>query len=76
MKESSKLALDLHFLEMDLQSLQSVKVAAAGFMKRESQLDLLVNNAGVSILLEFSNIPCHAASRKTRLSSFQIQNIY
>lgn len=50
MKESSKLSLDLHFLEMDLQSLQSVKVAAEEFMKRESQLDLLINNASVSIL--------------------------
>jgi NAD(P)-dependent dehydrogenase (short-subunit alcohol dehydrogenase family) len=47
LKASSKLNLDLHFLEMDLQSLQSVKLAAAEFMKFESRLDLLINNAGV-----------------------------
>ncbi len=48
MKASCKSNLDLHFLELDLQSLHSVKSAAADFMKRESQLDLLINNAGVS----------------------------
>ena len=49
MKGFAKQQLDLHFLDLDLQSLQSVKNAAADFMKRESQLDLLINNAGVSI---------------------------
>lgn len=37
-------------LEMDLQSLESVKKVAEAFMRQESQLDLLVNNAGVRIL--------------------------
>ena len=48
MKESRTYDLDLHFLDLDLQSLQSVKSAAASFLERESQLDLLINNAGVS----------------------------
>lgn len=41
---------DLRFLSMDLQSFKSVRAAAEDFMKRESRLDLLVNNAGVSLL--------------------------
>ena len=49
MRESCKQQLDLHFLELDLQSLESVKTAAAEFLKQESRLDLLINNAGVSI---------------------------
>ena len=49
MRESTpkSVSLDLQSLEMDLQSLQSVKDAAEDFMKRESQLHLLINNAGV-----------------------------
>ena len=35
-------------LEMDLQNLRSVKDGAERFMKQESRLDLLINNAGVS----------------------------
>jgi NADP-dependent 3-hydroxy acid dehydrogenase YdfG len=40
--------LDLHFLMLDLQDLQSIKNTAADFMSRENRLDLLINNAGVS----------------------------
>ncbi|KAK4692854.1 hypothetical protein P7C71_g4435, partial [Lecanoromycetidae sp. Uapishka_2] len=47
MKSSHKQNLDLHFLEIDLQSLQSVKSAADTFMKTETRLDLLINNAGI-----------------------------
>ncbi|RSL73585.1 hypothetical protein CEP53_000669 [Fusarium sp. AF-6] len=39
--------LDLHFLKLDLQDLQSVKVTAAEFMSKEPRLDLLINNAGI-----------------------------
>lgn len=48
MKASSAGTLDLHMLEMDLQNLRSVKEGAERFMKQESRLDLLINNAGVS----------------------------
>ncbi|CAI6086781.1 unnamed protein product [Clonostachys chloroleuca] len=40
-------SLDLHFLQMDLQDLQSVKLAATLFSHQESHLDILINNAGV-----------------------------
>jgi NADP-dependent 3-hydroxy acid dehydrogenase YdfG len=40
--------LDIHFLKLDLQDLQRIKDTAADFMSRESRLDLLINNAGVS----------------------------
>ncbi|KAH7235040.1 uncharacterized protein BKA55DRAFT_708999, partial [Fusarium redolens] len=39
--------LDIHFLKLDLQDLQSIKDTAADFMSRESRLDLLINNAGI-----------------------------
>ena len=48
MKAFSAKLLDLHMLEMDLQSLRSVKEGAEAFMRQESRLDLLINNAGVS----------------------------
>ena len=47
MKASNGRQLDLHMLEMDLQSLVSVKKGAEAFMKQESRLDILINNAGV-----------------------------
>ena len=49
MKTSSEQTLDLHMLEMDQQSLNSVKNGAETFMKQESRLDILINNAGVRI---------------------------
>ncbi|KAH8803625.1 hypothetical protein F5884DRAFT_756894 [Xylogone sp. PMI_703] len=47
MNELAKRALDLHFLQIDLQDLKSVKLAASEFMKLESHLDILINNAGI-----------------------------
>ena len=55
MKSSSTKPLDLHMIKMDLQSLRSVKEAAEYFMRQESRLDLLINNAGVSVL--FNSAP-------------------
>lgn len=51
MKGSRQESLDLHALDLDLQSLQSVKDAADLFMTKESRLDILINNAGVSSIL-------------------------
>ena len=50
MRASSVEQLDLHMLELDLQSLVSIKEGAEAFMKKESRLDLLINNAGVRTL--------------------------
>lgn len=50
MQESGARSLDLHMLRMDLQSLRSVKEGAESFMRQESRLDLLINNAGVRTL--------------------------
>ena len=47
MKASSPEPLDLRVLEIDLQNLKSVEEGAKAFMRQESRLDLLVNNAGV-----------------------------
>lgn len=55
MRASSVKQLDLHMLEMDLQSLTSVKEAAEAFKKQESRLDLLINNAGVRTLSAATN---------------------
>jgi NAD(P)-dependent dehydrogenase (short-subunit alcohol dehydrogenase family) len=46
-KVAGSVELDLRFLQMDLQNLQSVKAAANSFRQRETRLDLLINNAGV-----------------------------
>ncbi|MCJ1475620.1 hypothetical protein MMC13_004283 [Lambiella insularis] len=49
MRKSAEKAfvLDLSYLSLDLQDLQSVKQAAKDFMQRESRLDLLISNAGI-----------------------------
>lgn len=47
MNQRSGKTLDLHFLQLDLQNLKSVKQAAETFMARESRLDVLINNAGI-----------------------------
>ncbi|KAL2204067.1 NAD(P)-binding protein [Sarocladium strictum] len=39
--------LDLHPLRMNLEDLKSVKSAAEEFMRLESRLDILINNAGI-----------------------------
>ena len=48
MKSSNKHDLDLRFLNLDLQSLNSAKEAADTFPKLESRLHILFNNAGLS----------------------------
>lgn len=48
MRASHEASLDVLALVMDLQSLQSVKDAAELFVKTESRLDILINNAGVN----------------------------
>ncbi|KAL6412454.1 Short-chain dehydrogenase/reductase SDR [Ilyonectria robusta] len=40
-------SLDLHFLQLDLMDLKSVKAAAEHFKTQEPRLDILINNAGV-----------------------------
>ena len=42
-----KSTVDVRFLKLDLQDLQSVKAAVTEFMQKESRLDILINNAGV-----------------------------
>ncbi|KAK5988021.1 Equisetin cluster transcription factor eqxF [Cladobotryum mycophilum] len=39
--------LDLHFLQLDLQDLKSVKAAPEKFIREEPRLDILINNAGI-----------------------------
>lgn len=50
-------SLDLHFLQVDLMDLKSVKAAAEHFKTQESRLDILINNAGVC----FIHITSHTA---------------
>ena len=50
MRSATKKPLDLRPLDLDLQSLKSVVEAAQKFMKEESRLDVLINNAGVCVL--------------------------
>ncbi|MFN0028767.1 MAG: oxidoreductase [Acidimicrobiales bacterium] len=38
---------DLHFLAIDLSSLDAVRAAAAAFRQRHDRLDVLINNAGI-----------------------------
>ncbi|KXH45559.1 short chain dehydrogenase [Colletotrichum nymphaeae SA-01] len=45
--ESLASAPNIHLLEMDLASLDSVRAAAADFKRRSDRLDILINNAGV-----------------------------
>lgn len=47
MNEEAGRKLDLHFLKMDLNDLQSVKAAARNFAQMERCLDILINNAGI-----------------------------
>ncbi|KAF6801151.1 short-chain dehydrogenase reductase [Colletotrichum sojae] len=43
---------NITFLKLDLASLESVKVAASEFLKRETRLDIIVNNAGIMMTPE------------------------
>jgi len=45
---AGSMQLDLRFLQLDLQNLNSVKAAAVAFKQKEQRLDILINNAGVS----------------------------
>lgn len=49
MQDSHTKTLDVRPLRMDMVDLKSVKDAAEEFMKEEAKLDILINNAGVSI---------------------------
>lgn len=52
MKQSApEKSLDIQFLQADLQSLASVVQVAKRFNDKESDLDILINNAGVSSAL-------------------------
>ena len=45
-------ACDISFLQLDLASFESVKAAAAEFKRKETRLDVLVNNAGIMMTAE------------------------
>jgi NAD(P)-dependent dehydrogenase (short-subunit alcohol dehydrogenase family) len=51
-------SLDLHFLKLDLQDLQSIKSTATEFTQRETRLDILINNAGVSCKSILTRLAC------------------
>lgn len=50
-QSAAEKSLDIQFLQADLQSLASVMQVAKRFNEKESNLDILINNAGVSPLL-------------------------
>lgn len=52
LKKANPKATNIHFLQLDLASFESVKAAAAEFLRRESRLDILVNNAGIMMTPE------------------------
>ena len=43
---------NVYFLQLDLASFDSVKAAAAEFLRQESRLDILINNAGIMMTPE------------------------
>ena len=43
---------DIRFLQLDLASFESVKNAAREFLRQETRLDILINNAGIMMTLE------------------------
>ncbi|KAH7150337.1 hypothetical protein B0J13DRAFT_287023 [Dactylonectria estremocensis] len=61
--------LDLHFIQMDLQDLKSVKLAANLFLQQESRLDILINNAGICLN------PRERTFVNIRLTTFQVMTV-
>ncbi|KAI9152102.1 Short-chain dehydrogenase TIC 32 [Paramyrothecium foliicola] len=53
-KAASESQGKLEFIEMDMRSLESVKNAAKSFLERSSTLNILVNNAGIMAVPEFT----------------------
>ena len=54
-QSAAEKSLDIQFLQADLQSLASVIQVAKRFNEKESNLDILINNAGVSPILSVKN---------------------
>ncbi|PWY70812.1 short chain dehydrogenase [Aspergillus sclerotioniger CBS 115572] len=52
LKQSNPTFTNIHFLHLDLASFDSIKAAAAEFLRLESRLDILINNAGIMMTSE------------------------
>ncbi|KAK1722740.1 short chain dehydrogenase [Colletotrichum acutatum] len=52
LQQQNPKATNITFLKLDLASFDSVKAAAADFLRKESRLDILVNNAGIMMTPE------------------------
>ncbi|KAI9934853.1 hypothetical protein ASPWEDRAFT_656889 [Aspergillus wentii DTO 134E9] len=52
LKHANPKLTNIHFLQLDLASFESIKAAAADFLSRESRLDILINNAGIMMTPE------------------------
>ena len=54
-QSAAEKSLDIQFLQADLKSLASVLQVAKRFNEKESNLDILINNAGVSPILSIKD---------------------
>ncbi|KAI9037649.1 short chain dehydrogenase [Aspergillus affinis] len=52
LKEANQTFTNIRFLQLDLASFSSIKAAAADFLRQESRLDILINNAGIMMTPE------------------------
>ncbi|CAI7651086.1 unnamed protein product [Penicillium pancosmium] len=52
LNENNPKFTNIHFLELDIASFESVETAAANFLRQESRLDILINNAGIMMTPE------------------------
>ncbi|OGM49141.1 short-chain dehydrogenase reductase [Aspergillus bombycis] len=52
LKQHNPKCTNIRFLQLDLASFESVKAAAADFLRQESRLDILINNAGIMMTPE------------------------
>ncbi|PYI03223.1 short chain dehydrogenase [Aspergillus sclerotiicarbonarius CBS 121057] len=52
LNQANPQSTDIRFLHLDLASFDSVKAAAADFLRQESRLDILINNAGIMMTPE------------------------